>query len=100
MIEQIINLSLMLVIEEVDTILRNFQEYDYKVAFSNQKLRHQLIIHILDQIPNYYTIIEEEQPIPKDPRILYASYEERQDMENLIHQSIVEIFREYADSIR
>lgn len=102
MFPRIINLTLLLVIKEFEDALKNYPEYPYQRAFSMPELRQKLIFNILDKLPNYYTILEEDQEIPSDPKILYSSFEEKICMEILIRESIIEIielFRDSEDSI-
>lgn len=99
MFQKITNLTLWLVIDEVEDILSYYPEYPYQVAFSNHELRQKVITYILRRVPNYYAIIEDGQYLPKDPRFLYTSLEEQVHVEVLICNSIVEVFQENADSI-
>ncbi|HEY9794108.1 MAG TPA: hypothetical protein V6D30_00590, partial [Leptolyngbyaceae cyanobacterium] len=67
--------------------------------FSIPELRQKLILHVVNQLPSYYAILEEDQELPSNPKSLYSSLEEKVCMEILIRESIVELFRENADSI-
>lgn len=100
MFPKIINLTLRLVIKEIDDILEQPPQQLYRVAFSNQnqELRQQLISHILSQTPNYYAIVEEAQDLPDDPRFMYNSLEECRQLQNLISDSIIDIYQENVDS--
>jgi len=99
MLPRIINLTLLLVIKEIEDILEDYPEDSYQVAFSIPELRQKLILHVLKQLPSYYAILEEDQELPSNPKSLYSSLEEKVCMEILIRESIVELFRENADSI-
>ncbi len=99
MLPRIINLTLLLVIKEIEDILEDYPEDSYQVAFSIPELRQKLILHVLNQLPSYYAILEEDQELPSNPKSLYSSLEEKVCMEILIRESIVELFRENADSI-
>jgi hypothetical protein len=99
MLPRIINLTLLLVIKEIEDILEDYPEDPYQVAFSIPELRQKLILHVLNQLPSYYAILEEDQELPSNPKSLYSSLEEKVCMEILIRESIVELFRENADSI-
>ncbi len=99
MLPRIINLTLLLVLKEIEDILEDYPEDPYQVAFSIPELRQKLILHVLNQLPSYYAILEEDQELPSNPKSLYSSLEEKVCMEILIRESIVELFRENADSI-
>lgn len=99
MVSRIINLTLLLVIQEVDEVLEDYPEYPYKIACSIHELRSAIILHVLSQIPNYYTLLEDSQELPLEPKFLYSSKQERIHVQNLIRQRIAEIFQENTDSI-
>ena len=99
MLPRIINLTLLLVIKEIEDILEDYPEDSYQVAFSIPELRQKLILHVVNQLPSYYAILEEDQELPSNPKSLYSSLEQKVCMEILIRESIVQLFRENADSI-
>jgi hypothetical protein len=94
MLPKIINLTLLLVISEIDEVLEDLPNFPYQVAFSNQDLRNRLISDLLDQLPNYYTILEADQELPKNPKFLYSCEEERLYMRSLISQNVLNIYQE------
>lgn len=96
---KLINLTLPLVIKQVQDILDDYPEHPYQVAFSIYELRQKLIAHVLSQIPNIHTV-EGVQELPTDPKLLYpSSLEQRLYMETLIRGSILHLLRENADRI-
>ena len=97
MSQEIINLTLLLVNQEFEDIIKEYPVEPYQLAFSIPELRRRLINRILNQTPNYYTLLEDRQSLPKDLRLLYGSSAEELRMKNLIRQSIVDILRENAD---
>lgn len=99
MLPKIVNLTLQLVVYEIENVLHDYLNHPYQVIFSNQELRQKLILHILAQTPNYYAIIENSEELPKDPRVLYRSFEERVAMEILIRESITCIYQENGNLI-
>ena len=95
----LINLTLPLVINQVQDVLDDYHEHPYQVAFSIHELRQKLIAHVLSQIPNRYTVEGAQSP-PTDPKLRYpSSSEQRLRMETLIQGSILHILRENADMI-
>lgn len=99
MFAKIINLTLLLVIQEIEEVLKDYPEHPYQVAFSVPELRNKLTLHVLNQLPNDYIMLEDAEELPVDARFLYASKQEQVRLENLIRRSIVNLVRENADSI-
>ncbi len=90
MSEKIINLTCLLVIQEVKDILATYPETPYQEAFAQADLRNQIVNQVLSQIPDQsYTILKESEKLPKNPRRFYSCIEERMMVEELIHQSII-----------
>lgn len=88
--QKIINLTCLLVIQEVKDILATYPETPYQEAFAEAELYNQLINQVLNRIPDQsYTILYESEKLPKNPRRFYASMEERMMVEELIHQTII-----------
>ena len=98
-LNKLINLTLLLVIYEIERLLKEYPEQPYQVAFSSQELRQKLILGVLNQLPNYYIILEEDEELPTDPTCLYYSFEEQVLVEVLIRESIVHLLEENADYI-
>ena len=99
MFPKIINLTLKLVINELENVSNDYLNHPYQAVFFIQELRQKLILHILAQTPNYYAIIENSEELPKDPSVLYRSFEERVAMEILIRESITCIYQENGNLI-
>lgn len=99
MLPKIINLSLQLVVKEVEALLKHYPQHPYQVAFSCPELRQKLIDHVLQQIPHYYAIVENIQDLPQDPRCLYASIAEQLQLECLICESIVNVFHKNQNAV-
>ncbi len=95
--QRLINLTCQLVIQEVEEILRGYPPNTYYSTFIIQVWRQKLINHVLNQIPNhYYTILEEEQELPQDARFLYSSLAEQLQMEALIHESMLDLIQQHS----
>ncbi|MCA1992722.1 MAG: hypothetical protein LDL41_11915 [Coleofasciculus sp. S288] len=89
---------MILVIQEIEYVLAGYSEYPYQVAFSIPEWRNKLILDVLNQIPNYYTILEDTEELPTDAQFLYASQQEQVLLETLIRESIADIFEEMPTS--
>lgn len=99
MLPKFINLTLLLVIYEIERLLKEYPEQLYRVAFSSDELRQKLVLDVLNQLPIYYLILEEDKELPTDPTCLYNSFEEQVLMEALIRESIVHLLEENTDYI-
>ncbi|MEQ9623650.1 hypothetical protein [Coleofasciculus chthonoplastes] len=98
MSEKIVNLTCMLVIQEVKDILATYPETPYQEAFTQAELFNQLINQVLIQIPDQsYTILYESEKLPKNLRRFYSSLEERMMVEQLIHQTIIALMNGNAE---
>lgn len=91
---RVINLSLNLAIEEIETVLAEYPVSTYQTTFSDPRWRHKLIERILSQFPSYCTILEEGQAPLENPRYLYRSSEEQAYFQDLIRQSIANLIQE------
>ena len=99
MLPKLINLTLHLVIKEVDSVLEDCPKQPHRAAFSIQQWRHKLINFVLNQIPNYYTSIEDMKDLPEDPTILYRCPEEQSILKALIYKSMAEVLQQNSESI-
>ena len=94
---ELINLTLSVVVAEIENVLGDYSEYPYQVAFSLPELRQRLLAHVLTHIPNHYTVAEEKLTIKNRNSLHLSSVQERLWRENLIHGSILHILRENAE---
>lgn len=99
MSHQIVNLTLPVVLREIENVLEDYPEYPYQVAFAVEEFRQKLIAHVLSNVPNRYTVIDDSQKPSKDYEFLHRPIAERLQMENLIRGGILHILRENADSV-
>jgi hypothetical protein len=91
---RIVNLSLNLAIAEIETVLAEYPASPYQTIFAEPRLRQKLVDRILNQFPNYYTILKEGQTPPQNPRSLYRSSEEQAYFQDLIRQGIAHLVQE------
>ncbi|MEH2267824.1 MAG: hypothetical protein V7K68_05230 [Nostoc sp.] len=93
----LINLTLPVVIQEIENVLDEYPEYPYQLAFSIHELRQKLIAHILSHVPNRY-VVEEVQELSSDPKVDYPSpLKEQLHLETIVHASIVHILHQNTD---
>jgi hypothetical protein len=97
MSHKLINLTLPIVIEEIENVLDEYPEHPYQLAFSIDELRQKLIAHILSHVPNRY-VVQEVEELSSNPKSCYSfSVQERIRIETVVHGSILHILRENAD---
>lgn len=99
MSHKIVNLTLQIVLREVENVLEDYPEYPYQVAFSVEEFRQKLIAHVLSNIPNRYTVIDDSQEPPKDAKPLSRPIAERLRIENIIRGGMLHILRENAETV-
>lgn len=96
--KQIINITLLVVIEEVENFLDDlchaalFCLAESKINISQAQLRQKIIERAIGKIPNRYKVMDW---VPNDARntsYRYSSLEQRLYIETLIHEVIVEDF--------
>lgn len=95
---ELINLTLPMVIQEIEDVLNEYPEHPYQIAFSIHEFRQKLIAYVLSQVPNQYAIVEE--PAPASRPIRHSSLiAERLYLETVIRGGILHILRENADRL-
>src|ERR671933_476272 len=93
--KQIINLTLPVVIEEIENILATYPTYPYQQAFSATGLRQDLIAYVLNRVPNQYAVVEETQ-FSSNPTLLPRYSSKRLlDLEHWIHLGIRDVLHVY-----
>lgn len=98
MTHEIINLTSLVVVQEIENVLcDDYPEKPYQAAFDIPELRQKLIAHVLTHTPNNYTVIEKSQQPAKISNFLYPNLGERLRINVLIRGSILHILRENAD---
>ena len=94
---ELINLTLPVVLAEIENVLDDYPEHPYQIAFSLPELRQRLLAHVLTHTPNHYTVAGEKLTLKSRNSLHPSSVQERIRMENLIHGSILHILRENAE---
>jgi hypothetical protein len=94
---ELINLTLPVVLQEIEHILDEYPEYPYQAAFSIPELRQKLIAHILTHVPNRY-MVEGDQELPRTSKFHRPLPTlEKLQVELVVRASILHILRENAD---
>lgn len=96
--KQIINITLLVVIEEVENFLDDlchaalFCLAESKINISQAQLRQKIIERALSKIPNRYKVMNWGANEVRMPNYRYSSLEQRLYIETLIHEVIVDEF--------
>jgi hypothetical protein len=93
MSKTIVNLTLPVVIEEIETVLENYPYYPYQQAFANPDLRQKLIAYILSRTSNFYTVIEEGEQLI-NPQHILCDLDKRSQIETTVAQGIQDILQQ------
>lgn len=93
----LINLTLPVIIQEIEYVLEEYPEHPYQAAFSLPDLRQKLLAQVLSQVPNCH-IVERTQEVAGNAKVRHLSLlQERLRMEMIIRGSILHILHENAD---
>lgn len=96
--KQLINLTLPVVIEEIEHILATYPTYPYQQAFSVAGLRQDLVAYVLSRVPNQYAVVEETQYSSTPALLPRYSTQRLLDIEHWIHLGIRDVLHVYNRS--
>jgi hypothetical protein len=91
----LVNLTLPIVMQEIEDVLEEYSAHPYHSAFSMPELRQKLVAHVLSHVPNRY-VVEEQEP-SSSPTRYASSMQERLQREMVVRSGILHILRENAD---
>ena len=91
----LVNITLIVVTEEVEIILESYPKYPCQQAFLPSGLRQDLIAYVLSRIPNRYSAIDYGESLSNQIVPVRCSSEQLLHIENLIHTGIRELFDSY-----
>jgi hypothetical protein len=98
MSQQLLNLTLPVVIEEIEHILATYPKYPYQQAFSDSGLRQNLVAYVLKHVPNQYAVVEETQSYSNTQLLALCSSERLLNIEHWIHLGIRDLLHVYNRS--
>lgn len=93
---ELINLTLPLVVQEIEHILEEYPEHPYQSAFSIHEFRQKLIAQVLSQVPNQFAIAGEPAPVRKPTPRHASRLAEQLYLDTVVRGSILHILRENA----
>lgn len=98
MTQKIINLTLHVVVQEIENVFDNYFYHSYRQSFAIPELRQQLIAYVLNRIRSRYAVIEDEQDVAISHKAV-CSQEQRLHIEAVIQCGIQHVLQENADGV-
>lgn len=96
MTKMIVNLTMPVVLEEIDRILRNYPYYPYQQVFTLPSRRQKLVTYVLSRLPGLYAVVEDsDQRDESSPH--YCTTDQKQQINILLHQGIQHIISNEHD---
>lgn len=100
MTKTLVNLTISVVVQELESILETYPHHPYQEAYANPDIRQTLIAYILSRIPNQYiTVDEAEKPEFGCSESLRRSLERTFHIEAIIHQGIEKVLYEQVEDV-
>lgn len=100
MSKTLVNVTIPLVVQELEDILLTYPHHPYQEVFANPDYRQILIAYILNRIPNHYiTVDDAETETLTNSDDLRGSLEYTLHIETIIHQGIEKVLCEQAQEI-
>ena len=96
MAQKIINLTLQVVIQEIENVFDDYFYHHYRQAFAIPELRQKLIAYVLNRIRSRYAVIEDDQDVAINHKAV-CSQEQRLHIEAVIQCGIQHVLQENAD---
>lgn len=100
MSKTLVNLTIPIVVQELEDILETYPHHPYQEAFANPDFRQILIAYILNRIPNHYiTVDDTEAQTLTNSDELRGFLEHTLHIKTIIHQGIEKILCEQAHEV-
>lgn len=88
MSQTIVNLTLPVVTEKIDRLLRTYPQQPHQEAFTSTDLRQKLTAYVLSRLPMVYVTMENTQACTLDSPVECYSHEQHVQIEQIIHQGV------------
>lgn len=100
MSKTLVNLTLPLIRKTIEEVLETYPHHPYQQAFAHPDMRAALIAYVLNQVSSHYVVVDEEKKQQQLYSDLSKPYlEQKVHLENVVHQGIVSVLREYAEQM-
>lgn len=97
MSKTLVNLTLPVIRKTIAEVLETYPHHPYQQAFAHPDMRAALIAYVLNQVSSHYAVVDEQQGRYADGSKYYL--EETLHLEDIVHQGIVLVWREYAEQM-
>jgi hypothetical protein len=88
MAQTIVNLTLPVVTEKIDQILKNYPLYPHQELFDAAEMRQKLTAHVLSRLPVIYVTMDNDQACTLNNPLECYSPDQHEQIEQLIRQGI------------
>lgn len=97
MTKTLINLTVTVIGEEIDSILDTYPEYPYQLAYVSLDLRQELMAYVLNRVQSVYIVVDENEQPSSPSQFQRYTLEESLRREAVIHQGIHYILHKKAE---
>lgn len=95
MSKTIINLSIPLIIEEIESALDRRHYHPYRQAYANPELRQKLIAFVLNMVPTCYGLVEDAEANVANRNLIPHTLHHR--LQEAVAEGICQVLEENAD---
>ena len=88
MTQTIVNLTLPVVTEKINQLLKTYPRQPYQELFNSPDLRQKLTAYVLSRLPVVYVTMDNTQACQLNDSVECYSHEQNEQIERLIHQGI------------
>ena len=88
MAQTIVNLTLPVVTEKINQLLKTYPHQPHQKLFNSPDLRQKLTSYVLSRLPVIYVTMDNNQACSLDDSVDCYSHEQNEHIEHLIHQGI------------
>ncbi|MBN3880055.1 hypothetical protein [Nostoc sp. JL23] len=99
MTKTIVNLTLQVLVGEIENILETYPHYPYQQAFAITELRQELIAYVLNRTSSCYAVVDEQKQQSIGFNCLPYSKEERLCIQTLIREGIKQIIQQNSEEV-
>jgi hypothetical protein len=98
--KSIVNLTMPLVVSEMEQVLEAYPPYPEQQIFADSDLRQELIAYVLTRIPNKHVAVEASGESASAAEAIFHPMEIKLKIEDFIHQGIRHILQKYECLLR
>lgn len=92
MAKTIVNLTMPVIVEEIENILDSYQHHPYQEAFRIPDLYQELMAYVLSRVRSRYAVVDEQDSSAIATRSRLVPIEEKLHIESVIYDGIQHVF--------